>query len=176
MKEYRAGFISAGCFLLVCVLFGYLGWREYTRISRGPLPDPIRLERGVFRAADVILEGEISDQAIVRLGSYSEFEAFAKKYGEHPIVVARVTKRDRSAVIVQYLLPDKRYYFSEEIERPWGWSYGFDRLTFDGSNIVLHSHRSAKVEIYLIAALVFFVLSLCVFPWRVFLLLRPATT
>lgn len=179
MKEHRVGrLFASGCLLLVCIFFGYTGWSEYTRISQSPMPESMRLERGVLRTADVILGGEIEDQAIVRLGSYSEFEVFAKKHNEHPIVVARVNVSDGEIVTVQYLLPSKRYYFSEKIRQPWGWFYEFGGLAVDGESIVLSARPEPMAFIPdIVWIFLSFLVSLLIFPWRMMLhLFIPATS
>lgn len=176
MKGTLSGFIFSGCFLIMGVFLGYFMWNEYTRVGKNPLPEPVRVERGVFREADIVLGGEINEQATVRLGSYSEFEGFARKHNEHPIVVASVVDVDES-VIIQYLLPGKRYYFREKIGHQWGNRYKIDSLAFDGSGILLHARRDIGVfMIPFVMVPMSFGLSLFCFPWRAVRSLHPATT
>ena len=175
MKEYRMNLVLLACGLfLIGIFFGNLAVIEYTRGPLASLPESVRVERSVFRDADVILGGEIKEQATVQLTSYSEFDRFARKHNEHLIVV--VSRENNDAIAIRYLISSKRYYFIETIYHPWGWKYGIRGSAFDGSAIVIHAGRKPLFLMFILVALGFLSASLWFFPWRAVHSFHPATT
>lgn len=165
LVRYRSRLLFGLVMWVIAAIVGIIGAVDIIRLSHEPMPPAEVVARTIFPVSDIIQTQGLVDTPPVELGSYDQFEEFAKSAARYPTVV--VSRLYGQFVVIEYLLLDRGYYFRETINPPWRWYYSLGDIEVKDDKIFIHPVADALKIFFICGSCILFsiYLSLIVVPW-----------